>query len=104
MDAPYSSNADLIQTRVDAMVSARFSRDLTKRIRVYGGGLIGNGMELLTAGLEMEVLFVKVQLPIVQRINGFSDLNFKNQVAFSIVMNLEDLSPYQLLRRGELIN
>jgi hypothetical protein len=41
MDVPYSSNSDAIQTRVDQMVSARISRDLTKRISVYGGGLMG---------------------------------------------------------------
>jgi hypothetical protein len=86
------------------MVSARVSRDLTKRLSLYGGGLIGRGMELITAGLEVEVLFLKIQLPVVQRLNGFSTLNFKGRATFSIMMNLEKLSPYQLLRRGDLIN
>jgi hypothetical protein len=104
MDVPFSSNADAFQIRVDQMISARVSRDLTKRLSLYGGGLIGRDMDLFTAGLEVEVLFVKFQLPVVQRLNGFSTLNFKGRTTFSIVMNLEKLSPYQVLRRGNLIN
>jgi hypothetical protein len=61
-------------------------------------------MDLFTAGLEVKVLFLKVQLPVIQRLNGFSTLNFKGATTFSVVMNLEKLSPYQLLRRGDLIN
>jgi hypothetical protein len=104
MDVPYSSNADAFQTRLDQMLSARVSRDLTKRLSLYGGGLIGREMDLFTAGLEVKVLFLKVQLPVIQRLNGFSTLNFKGATTFSVVMNLEKLSPYQLLRRGDLIN
>ena len=104
MDIPYSSNADAFQTRVDQMLSARVSRDLTKRLSLYGGGLIGREMDLFTAGLEVQVLFLKVQLPVIQRLNGISTLNFKGGTTFSVVMNLEKLSPYQLLRRGDLIN
>jgi len=104
MDVPFSSNADAFQIRVDQMISARVSRDLTKRLSLYGGGLIGRDMDLFTAGLEVEVLFVKFQLPVVQRLNGFSTLNFKGRTTFSVVMNLEKLSPYQVLRRGNLIN
>jgi len=61
-------------------------------------------MDLFTAGLEVKVLFLKVQLPVIQRLNGISTLNFKGGTTFSVVMNLEKLSPYQLLRRGDLIN
>ncbi|MBL6866072.1 MAG: M1 family metallopeptidase [Flavobacteriales bacterium] len=104
MDVPYSSNSDEIQTRVDQMVSARISRDLTKRISVYGGGLIGTGVELASVGLEMNLSFVKLQLPVAQWLNGFTTFNFNGRTAFGIVLNLEDLSPYQLLRSGRLLN
>lgn len=104
MDVPYSSNSDAIQTRVDQMVSARISRDLTKRISVYGGGLIGTGVELASVGLEMNLSFVKLQLPVAQWLNGFTTFNFNGRTAFGIVLNLEDLSPYQLLRSGRLLN
>jgi hypothetical protein len=86
------------------MVSARISRDLTKRISVYSGGLMGRGVELASVGLEMNLSFAKLQLPVAQWCNGFTTFNFNGRTAFSIVLNLEDLSPYQLLRSGQLLN
>ena len=104
MNVLLSSNADVMQMQVNGMVSGRISRNVTKRIHAYGGGLVASNMRLATLGLEMDLRFMKVQLPLVQRLDGFTSLNFKGQTAFSIVLNLEDLSPYQLLRSGRLLN
>ena len=104
MNVLLSSNADVMQMPVNGMVSGRISRNVTKRIHAYGGGLVASNMRLATLGLEMDLRFMKVQLPLVQWLDGFTSLNFKGQTAFSIVLNLEDLSPYQLLRSGRLLN
>ena len=104
MNVLLSSNADVMQMPVNGMVSGRISRNVTKRIHAYGGGLVASNMRLATLGLEMDLRFMKVQLPLVQWLDGFTSLNFKGQTAFSIVLNLEDLSPYQLLRSGQLLN
>ena len=88
-------------------VSVKLSRSLFAGIDAYAGAIWASGQDGASAGLEWDLRFAKLQVPLVSTPSfGASWFTIRNTTApaVTLVLNWESLSPYQLLRSGRVIN
>jgi hypothetical protein len=100
-------NGDLNQN-YRSMASVKVSRDLFAGLSAYGGVLLLNDYEVfsteITTGIEWDLNILKIQVPLYS-INGLVDSS--NQFTLkdwpiALVFDLERLSPYRLIRSGNV--
>ena len=86
-----------------SVFTVKVARSLFAGASVYGGGVFGQGQDGVVAGLEWDAKVLKLQVPLVTYIPAgqlwYTPAN-ANGPALTFVFNLEQLSPYQLLRGG----
>ena len=86
-----------------SVFTVKVARSLFAGASVYGGGVFGQGQDGVVAGLEWDAKVLKLQVPLVTYIPAgqlwYTPAN-ANGPALTLVFNLEQLSPYQLLRGG----
>ena len=87
---------------VQSMLSLKVSRDLFARIQAYGGAMIAEDWRAIGAGLELKLPFAKIQFPLIETDGSgtWTSAWSAQKPVLMFTFNLEDLSPYQLLRNG----
>jgi hypothetical protein len=95
---------DALNQNYRCMASVKVSRDLFAGLSAYGGVLLLNDDEIFSAGIEWDLNILKIQVPLYS-INGLVDSS--NQFTLkdwpvTLVFDLERLSPYRLIRNGNV--
>lgn len=85
-----------------SLFSMKVSRDLFAGLQGYAGVMWNENWRAAGAGLEWKLPFAKVQLPLISTDGDGEWMAVWNapQPVLMVTLNLEQLSPYQLLRDG----
>lgn len=90
---------------MQSVITAKVARSLFAGASVYAGGVFGQGQDGLVAGLEWDAKVLKLQVPLLTYIPAgdiwYTPANAEGP-RLTVSFNLEQLSPYQLLRSGNL--
>ena len=96
-------NDDLNQN-YSSMASVKVSRDLFAGVSAYGGMLLLNDYRVFSTGIEWDLNVLKIQVPLFAYTNLTSSSNqfTLKDWPITLVFSLERLSPYRLLRNGNV--
>lgn len=87
-----------------SMASVKVSRDLFAGVSAYGGMLLLNDYGVFSTGIEWDLNVLKIQVPLYS-FNGLVDSTNEFTLKdwpITLVFDLERLSPYRLLRNGNV--
>ncbi len=86
---------------VQSLLTVKVARSLFAGFSAYGGAVFSSGQEGIVTGLEWDAKAFRLQIPLVTYIPAgdvwYTPAN-SGSPAVTVVFNLEQLSPYQLLR------